>query len=36
MRQAIENPEYIADSEPLPLETPAWQSLRRRSLETRA
>ena len=36
MRQAIERPEHIADSEPVPLETPAWQSLRREPLETRA
>jgi hypothetical protein len=33
MRQVIENPEHIADSVPVPLETPSWQSLWRRSLE---
>jgi hypothetical protein len=33
MRQAIENPEHIADSVPVPLETPPWQSLWRRPLE---
>jgi hypothetical protein len=33
MRQAIQNPEHIADSVPVPLETPAWQSLCRRPLD---
>jgi hypothetical protein len=28
MRQAIENPEHIADSIPIPLDTPPWQTLR--------
>jgi hypothetical protein len=27
MRQAIENPDHIADSIPIPLETPSWQKL---------
>jgi len=33
MRQAIENPEHVADSVPVPLETPVWHSLRRRPLD---
>ena len=33
MRQAIENPDHIADSVPVPLETPAWQSLWHRPLD---
>jgi hypothetical protein len=32
MRQAIEKPEHFADSLPVPLETPAWQSLWHRPL----
>lgn len=32
MRQAIEKPEHFADSVPVPLETPAWQSLWHRPL----
>jgi Glycosyltransferase like family 2 len=36
MRQVIQKPEHVADSEPVPLETPAWQSLRRLPLETHA
>jgi hypothetical protein len=33
MRQAIDNPDHIADSVPVPLETPAWHSLWRRPLD---
>jgi hypothetical protein len=32
MRQAIENPEHVADSIPEPLETPIWDSLWRQPL----
>lgn len=33
MRQAIENPDHIADSVPVPLETPVWHGLWRRPLD---
>ena len=32
MRRATEKPEHFSDSEPVPLDTPAWQGLRRRPL----
>jgi len=32
MRQAIAKPEHIADSIPVPLETPPWQTLCYRAL----
>jgi hypothetical protein len=32
MRQAIANPEHIADSIPIPLDTPPWQTLWHRAL----
>jgi hypothetical protein len=35
MRQAIENPEHIADSIPVPLDTPPWQTLQLRALTPR-
>jgi hypothetical protein len=35
MRQAIANPEHIADSIPVPLETPPWQTLSYRALAQR-